>query len=580
MGASPIRSADTFWCPNTCLRTPNVHVCLHWGCSHNPVFGAASLGPLATEEVHHSSSDHARRDSLLSASSIVVATRFTCGVWSCGHNQGDRAVMLEGPLSLTVAEAEWSEWTFAGFSAAAARCVEVFARSLCLLQLLAFFRLLFFAVPLTKAGHLSNRGIRSARTCLRGAPLALAIACCCCTVHASPGLSGLPVGSPSSVDFDVLDTGAPSDLRGSSDERAVSGVSSAEVTGSAVEVIFHTTPVGRQLSVQVLQLQRRSRHLSLAVSDFRGVRNLVEVVEERLETHMNDTQLFEVAPQPCSDSVVLLEFPSHCLRAGRCPVCIQIHHRDEVPAFWLEVFGDSIGLEDLRDAVGQDWPHQAQVFVADEGRPLAAAEETRIFPGCLIRVAPTTLRLPSPRTLAYKLRHFEDNLRDPWDHGFPVDFYASHTYALLQLLETTKRVQFSPMPNRSTEALESVLLSHALVSWRPYVWHWPAARVTDLIVRGQPTSLVGGAFPAGIASRAPLFVDGRNVGLHVRMYATQCGKMLLSELLDVIGLFDPQEQLLEASGTVEFDSRTRVVNVRSRPASLAFHSASGSRWGS
>ena len=426
--------------------------------------------------------------------------------------------------------------------------LEVFCRSLCLLQLLAFLRVLLCAIPLSRAAHRTNRRIMVARLSLRGAPLALVLAFCCVVVHAAPTPGGADAHAPSLMPLDATVAAAVARQSGPPDD--VSHEGPAVCTQSAVDdpSLSGTGLRVRYVAVQVLRMQSLPTFLSLRWSEVRQAAVLVDLAEEATDAKGRGVQLVEVFPQPCSDTAVLLSVPTPCLKAGRCPVCIQCHVRDEMPHFWQEIVDNTVGLAEIRELAGQDWSPQAQVYFSDSMRPLSPEESRPVSPGCLIRIVHKAYNVSKPRTLDIKLLQPEDNLRDPWEVGFPPDTYESHLYALLQLLEPTRRVQYSPIPN-CHDLLDEVLVSHAASHWRPYDLCWPRDRVTDLLVRGRHTTLAAGAFPQSLTERVPLFVDGRHVGLPLRLYAAPQGHMPLHELLDMIGLFEPHADRLDIGGT-------------------------------
>ena len=113
--------------------------------------------------------------------------------------------------------------------------------------------------------------------------------------------------------------------------------------------------------------------------------------------------------------------------------------------------------------------------------------------------------------------------------GFPPVEHQSHCYAVLQLLEEPARVQFLPL--NGMRDLASVLISHACRAWRPYRLIWPRWEIFDCWVRGRNACRVSGAFPVQLESRVPVIVDGRKVGLPVRMYASTTGRMALHEFM-------------------------------------------------
>ena len=420
--------------------------------------------------------------------------------------------------------------------------------------------MLLCAVPLSRAAHRTNRRITVARLSLRGAPLALVLAFCCVVVHAAPTAGGADAQAPSLVPLDA--TVAAAVARQSDPPADVSHAGPAVCTQSAVDdPSLSGTGLGvRQVAVQVLRIQSLPTFLSLRWSEVRQATVLVALAEEAIDAKGRGVQLVEVFPQPCSDTAVLLSVPAPCLQAGRCPVCIQCHVRDEMPHFWQEIVDNTVGLEEIRDLVGQDWSAQAQVYVSDSMRPLSPGESRPVSPGCLIRIVHKTSDASKTRTLGVKLLQPEDNLRDPWDVGFPPDTYESHLYALLQLLEPARRVQYSPIPN-CHDLLDEVLVSHAASHWRPYDLCWPRDRVTDLLVRGRHVTLAAGVFPQSLTERVPLFVDGRPVGLPLRLYAAPQGNMPLHELLDMIGLFELHADRLDIGGTADFDPEFRTLAV-------------------
>ena len=208
-----------------------------------------------------------------------------------------------------------------------------------------------------------------------------------------------------------------------------------------------------------------------------------------------------------------------------------------------------------------DWPFQASIFVGGASRPLGPGAIVAAQPGCLVEVLAKGERRMGVRILQDQLVHADACLREVHRDGFPPVMHQSHCYAVLQLLEEPARVQYVPL--NGMHDLPAVLLSHACRAWRPYRLVWPRSEVLDYWVRGRNVCRVSGAFPVQLGSRVPVIVDGRRVGLPLRMYASLTGRMALHEFLDAIELHYDSLGPLEVEGSVTFDPGTTAITVQS-----------------
>ena len=53
---------------------------------------------------------------------------------------------------------------------------------------------------------------------------------------------------------------------------------------------------------------------------------------------------------------------------------------------WMDLFDADTTCEGFRQALGQDWPEGARVYIGASQRQLPAFTSARLFPGCLVRV--------------------------------------------------------------------------------------------------------------------------------------------------------------------------------------------------
>ena len=466
------------------------------------------------------------------------------------------------------------------------RCLDAFFRSLGLLQLLAFVRLFLIALPFAKRSPRTNVSIKVSRRCLRGAPVALAFCWCVVSLQgmhagsasltpATTGTEGWPdiglgSGNPgdcahgpcaSAVNTDLGSTtctvATPVDEIGR--EPGTGGIPVAATQELAFEACLDPrAPQGRYIAVLALCLQRAPRSTSFPLQSVRNSADLIAQAEEELEAYSHGLRLLEVTPQPHAGAVVLLSVPHSRLRAAQVPVCIQLHLRSDPERYWLDYLDEEIRGDDVRGAIGPEWDPGMHVFVAGSCKPLGPSETCTLHPGILITVSYCKTRPPA-LSLTHKLRDSRRQLRDAATEGFLPDVYHGRVYTLLQLLEPPARVQYSPSPGQ--DLLEQVVVSHALAAWRPYVLHWPNEPVHDLHVRGVATCLVAGAFPCELAGRVPLFVDGRRVGMPMRLYAAKQGHMCLADLFLIIGLGDLDADAYIVTGSVGFDHEQHAVRV-------------------
>ena len=317
---------------------------------------------------------------------------------------------------------------------------ECLARSLLLLQLLAFGRLLLFTAPQRPGQELRNKALVRGRRALCGAPLALAFAFCIVGAVAAPpgplsasaGLTNPAVPSPqrsgasfdgqtSHVVFDVSlpsavpTVDAPCQARPSvSSPPAVPTVDAPcqarpSAFGAFVETRAPESPifsrvraVGWNTPVVILQFQRLHLSVPVHTATVRDAEELEELAADVCEAYALGLALVHVDPQPDKDFPVLLGVSTHAAVLGRVPVCMHLYGPSDGPRIWMEYLESPVRLSDVQDVLGSDWQVSSRVFVHESGRPLTEDGQP-IWPGMLIRVVPRGRSLPRGTSLTAKL---------------------------------------------------------------------------------------------------------------------------------------------------------------------------------
>ena len=426
--------------------------------------------------------------------------------------------------------------------------LDSFLRSLALLQLLAFCRVLAFAVPLHKRRKRCNRVVSVARQGLRGAPLCLALANCL------PFAAAVTAGAGQHTLGTRLEAGRAS--------YASSLAAREDLCADPDSPVFsRVRTVGWKVPVVVLQYQRLPLTVSLHTAAVQDAADLTELATDLCEAEDHALQLCHVEPQPACNYPVLLAAPFQASTMGRVPVCVCLVDNYAGARIWLEFFDSPLCLSDVQHALGSDWKTDARVFVHALGRPLDE-DGQHITAGTLVQVVPATRPPLRLSTLDVKLERPDLHLRRLDRDGFLADTDGCSGHCLLQPLEPPHIFHYSP-PLAGPPQFESVALSHASQQLGPSRLLWPAHPIRDLNVRERLTGSVCGAFPRHITSRAPVFVDSRSICFSYQLRASYTGCMPLAAFLTRVGLSVPDQHLLEVSGTALFHPATRRITVSS-----------------
>ena len=451
-----------------------------------------------------------------------------------------------------------------------------FLRSFLALQLLAFARLVLYALPQQPRCERINRGLHVGRVSLRGAPLCLCFALCCVTAIGAPiGPGGVPEPSASArSQGDVSGASAsaaagsffscgtrPSHILPAVDaplrnppERPDYGLSEFESDGESDVERFWSFPI------KVLQYQRPALLMPMPINGFRGPLDLLSKAEASLQAERLSCRFLAVEPQPSADHLVLLSEPTAAEQMFVVPVCFQLQAGEDMLRVWMDLLDPDITYAGLRDTLAQDWPDGARVYVGSSAYCLAEHTSAKLLPGTLIRVLAPGRPLRTVASFAAKLQNYDYHLCDISVQGFPVEQFRSHRYGLVQPLCEPRTVDFSPTAGMTH--LDSVVNSHADQGFGPTFLSWPAEPFPCHTIRGRPVDRTAAAFPEACTARCLLFVDGRAIGTPLQVYASPSGWILLPDLFRSIGLTVPWLERLRVSGTVLFTVDRRSVCIR------------------
>ena len=311
---------------------------------------------------------------------------------------------------------------------------EALCRTLCLLHLLSCFRLWLRAMPLRKDRPRFNRVVRCNRAVVKGAPLCLVLALCLPFVQGAPAATA---GSSSGVSLSFVPASAssssaqPAGTRHGESAGYASGPDPASVP---TRTILHSPASDFcdddcdhwSFPIQVLQYQRRPLSLPMRLGSFHDVDDLVELAEDRLDSHSFGCQFLAVDPQPAADFAVLLSSPVALHRRPVVAVCVQLHTANKPPRFWMEVMDDECTYEEIACVVGPDWPAEARVYVGNATKALAHRTAVKLQPASLIRILPPGIRLTVAPSLSAKLESPAHHLRKVSVQGFPAEDRIPH----------------------------------------------------------------------------------------------------------------------------------------------------------
>ena len=508
--------------------------------------------------------------------------------------------------------------------------LQAFVRSLLLLSLLSFLRLLLLGLRRRPKAPFRNALLHRSRSVLQGAPLALALAVCLPLATAAPPSPHLPACGWPAADVPqstrtprpIIGTDSFEPPSGSGENTASAPISAlrshtAYASGAAsswpptdlvppTEPTLSTAPTAHtprtvadallpsaavlsshndevpnrhpgtfatdlskcaesevssrfRFAVRLLHFQNRGRWLTGSSDTLDSLDDLVEFVEDEVDSFRDCARVYPVMPQPAARYPVLVQVPHVADHIGLIGVCVQLCRPGQQRRFWMDYFFPDFQVDDIRLALGDDWPFEAKIHVGLRHRYLRSDENIRLQHGELITVQTTASAFPRFTTLRAKLdtppSHF-DNLDSC---GFPLDDTDPHWHCLLQALEPEKVFHHAPQDAGSL-ALALTDRSSGLLG--PVKLQWPPSFVPAVVTRGHLVGSIVAAVPRSITTRVPVFLDARLVCHPVRLVFSKQGTMLLSAFLQDVGLDLPDQDSLIVDGTVMFNVPHRAVTIR------------------
>ena len=458
---------------------------------------------------------------------------------------------------------------------------DVFIRSFCLMQLLAFMRLWLCAFKLQPKRPRVNQAVRLGRCSLRGAPLCLVL--CLCVSTASAVRSHPYVGTRASSNIaQAEETGRRDDApatvdlarSGSSgtDQRWVSA-STRFFAGEVVDCTSDSLDDNWSFPVRILFYQSFALDTLFCAQEVDGVDDLVEVLEDRHDASGCQVAYLPITPQPTFDYVHLLAVPVFETGLPRIPVCFQLQTMRYPLRVWMDFCEVDFTVAQAHELAGQHWIPGSSVYVGFQTSPLAQDVSVRLVPGQLLRIVAPGCRELTPRTLEDKLRHPARSLRYTATCPLTDELRNRHQLGLAQPLCPLSVVQFDP--NGAPDVTATEVAAQIVRDWGPVTLRRPPTAARDVSVRGEHVHSVVGLFPRDLHSRVPVFVDGRKIGLPYEIYASMSGNMTLREFLCQIGIVLSTLSFIYVTGTVGYDFRQQRVQVRKGDLAILHYSPLG-----
>ena len=399
-----------------------------------------------------------------------------------------------------------------------AMAVERFFRSFLLLQLLAFAKLLFFAVPCRRRAQGVNHKIKHCRRVLQGSPLLLVLAFVIPLAHAANNdqhelwqraLNVEQVGLLSNV------VNRPSPAHRLATDVPLHEVHNISVRGPPMPM-SRSHRQGWRFPVVRLQYQKTMQWTAVWSDAAHSVDDLFEAADGALDDDEPELFVLEVYPQPHMDSAIFLVTLPWAQTLGRIPVCLQVHRRGRAPLVSMEYVDPMVYCHDLQLLVPECYRAGILFYVGDRYAPLGEFTPLNAVPGVLIRAFPPGVEPRRQETMEQKLLNAWNCFRDVDIEGPPEVHEPLPQVCALALAELPVSVQAAgPRGALSSSQAAEVVASTP----EDAVVIYPQNQSGDVALNGFPMTSVVGVLPRPPMSNIIVFVDPRRVAQHVRIAA-------------------------------------------------------------
>ena len=359
--------------------------------------------------------------------------------------------------------------------------------------LVAVLHLVTYATPLRTGCARRNAAIASCRRGLKGAPLLLACFFAACF---APQAYAINAGAA----HDLLPSSSASPIVPGS---CTGGIRSPTWFGPTEDPPDHD----RLFEVLVLRLQKSATITTQWWDPGLGSGYVCCTASHDLSFGPPTCRYFPALPQPAGGAVVLGEAPFDVLSSLQVPIFIQVAGSWE-PCFVVHFCG-AVTHQDIKDAVGELWPANGQVYVGFCTQPLSVGHSFSPTVGLLVRVL-------QPGVVPRPLRSLDARLADPTDlHIFPSDMppRAAPRATHVAVLGTDSLTLIIDAASCYTVGdLKSQAGKHLSLGPGDVSMFAPCRPICDLYVRGIEAASVLGILPCSLQNACGVFVDPRAIG--------------------------------------------------------------------
>ena len=437
-----------------------------------------------------------------------------------------------------------------GFWHAIEAWLTCFGRSCILFYLLACMHMWLWCIPCRAGKERTNRGIRAARGCLKGAPLVWAF---CIVAYKLPVVTAMPSSSCGGISL-TSDVEQAVVNRLGSDHLGHEGMFEGDASGANIRgAPSLVVPSDFKLQVEIVQFQRPSFGMSVPLDGAVNMGHLRATVIYELDLDVTLSDLIPVSPQPSVDVAVFLAAPVWMSRQMQCPVLFQIG--EPFSCQFMDFLVGAVGFHDVRLAVGDYWMPGACIFAGDSAYPLDEDGLCQVSPGMLIRIVGRG-RAPAVKDLDYKLQHANVRLRNLTT--VPALSFQSVGSAVGAIGPLADWQTFQVDEDMCPHDLKRAIVEACGVPETSFGMRTPCRQPYDLAFRGVAVSSVVGVVPRSLDACSCVFVDPRELGKPVCVLMLPPVPTTIASILQRIQAPHPAGCRLIVQGAPSFVQSTQM----------------------
>ena len=299
-------------------------------------------------------------------------------------------------------------------------------------------------------------------------------------------------------------------------------------------------------TVAIYEFQKSVNYVRVPLIQGDDEDSIQEELMDRIHDGDND-RVIVATPQPDDDHLSFLSLGKWILEGGYVPALIDARHVGGQRFMYLA--RDHITIEDVRDAMGQDWISSAQVWMGCGGTPMNDGDVYGTWMGMLITITPRGFGAPLLENVNVMLQHRQDWARDLEFSGLPRDRPRQDKMGIVGWQASSSVADW---PADASWAEVQRVIGHACSLDTDDFDACSCARpISFLSFRGYWIPAVYGVMPRSFPMYRGIFVDARDLGAEVRLLWLDQVNMTIDEVLAAADIQPPRGWLLQVEGGLE-----------------------------